>query len=104
MAIQTRELGRAVDETNGTAAVLSIDYDDALLRITAVHIVNPTTKAVFATARRASGGGQVYTLNAAAGQNVDVSVPGGAQARLDVTIDARGRVDGVDYTFGFGTT
>lgn len=103
MAIQTRVMGSCRDETNGTTAVLSIDYDDALLRITGVHLVNPTTFAVFATAIRANGTGQTYTLNAAPGQTIDVAVPGGAQARLDVTIDARGRVDGVEYHFGFGT-
>lgn len=100
MAILTREMGRCFDQ--GAAAVLTIDYDDALLRITAVHLVNPTSLPVYATARRGDGSGQTYTLNAAPGQTVDVAVPGGAQARLDITITANGRLDGVGYTFGFG--
>lgn len=100
MAIQTREMGRCLD--NGVAAVLTIDYDDALLRITGVHLVNPTTFPVYATARRAAGSGQTYTLNAPPGQTIDVVVPGNAQARLDITITANGRLDGVAWTFGFG--
>lgn len=103
MAAVTRVLGRAVDETTGTQAVLQVDYDDSTLRLTAVRVINPTSKAFFVTARRASGGGQTYTLNASAGQTTEQTIPGNAAARLGVSIDAQGRLGGVDYTFGFGS-
>ena len=103
MAIQTRTLGVAVDETTDTIATLQVDYDDVALRLTAVRILNPTSKPTFVTARRASGGGPTYTMNGAPGQTTEQAIPGSAAARLGVSIDAQGRLDGVDYTFGFGT-
>jgi hypothetical protein len=103
MAIQTRQLGTLIDDKNGGIATLSIDYDDALLRLTAIHLINNTTFSVFCTAIRTNGTGQRYVINVPPGQRFDQTIAGGSQARLNVTIDAQGRVDGVDYQFGFGT-
>lgn len=101
MAIQSRVLGSLLDETNGGTATLRVEYDDALLRLTLIEVVNGTTLPVAFTARRTSGSGQTYTRTVAAGVTDSVSVPGNAQNRLGITIDSRGRIDGVEWNFGF---
>jgi hypothetical protein len=103
VAIQTRTIGVAHDPPTGTSAELQIEYDDVTLRLTLIRIVNPTPFAAYVQARRAAGGGQVYTLSAPAGQTVEQTIPGQSASRLDVTITTNGRVDGVSYDFGFGT-
>lgn len=99
MAIQSRVLGSLVDDTG--QATLRVEYDDAALRLTLVEVINGTASPVAVTAQRASGGGQAYTFTIPAGQTRTQVVPGNAQNRLGITIDARGRLDGVEWNFGF---
>jgi hypothetical protein len=103
MAIQTANKGYASDSTTNTIAELQVDFDDVSMRLTAVRIVNPTAFAMYAVVRRGDGSGQTYTLSAPAGQTVEQVIPGQAANRLGVTIDANGRLDGVEYHFGFGS-
>ncbi len=98
MAIQTKTLG-SVSDTDGTQATLQVDYDDQLLRLTLVRVINGTGRTARVTATAVANPSRTYTLNAAPHQTSTQNIPTGAQTRLDVTVDARGRVDGVDYQF-----
>lgn len=92
MAIVTKQLAM-FDNGNVT---LEIDYDDATLLLRAVRCVNNSAQPCayrathLATGRNVSG-------SFAAGRTVSVNIPTNAAARMQITIDARGRVDGVEY-------
>jgi len=100
MAIQTKVLGTAY-EPEGFAR-LEVDYDDNQLRLRVARIVNthPTLTAR-ATATAVSDPTRSYTLNGLPNQTTSVNIPTGPANRLDITIDARGRLDGVEYQFGW---
>jgi hypothetical protein len=85
------------------------DYDDAQLRITQVRCTNNCqghqnvdTGQLDGWATKATltvlSNGRTYTATVQPGQTLTQDIPTGAQARLDITIDARGRVNGVDYS------
>lgn len=104
MAIVNRAVARMVDDVSGLTAVVSVDYDDAALRITAIRVDNPTSRAILAIARRVNNG-RVYSSTFPAGQNTFISVPNSPpQDRLGVTVDAQGRVDGVEYELSWVVT
>lgn len=101
MALVTREIGRAYDPGDpALVATLEIDYDDGDLRVRTVRIVNGTTLLARVTARRTDGTGPTRTLEAPAGQTVSLAVGTIPAQRLQLVVDSRGRLDGVDYTFG----
>lgn len=100
MAIVTRTIGTAV-EAEGSAE-LRIDHDDVDLRVRAVRIVNghPTLTARV-TARRNDGTGPVRTLDGPPAQTIEVAVATTPSQRLQLVVDARGRLDGVEYSFAW---
>jgi hypothetical protein len=88
------------DAPNQTTARVETDYDDALLRILLVRCVNNTPVPVSVTATKTSNGRTVsrtFAANTTGTQNV----PQGAAGRLNISIDARGRMDGVEFTISF---
>lgn len=100
MAIVTKTIGTAVEAAGG--AELRIDYDDADLRVRAVRIVN-THPALTArvTARRNDGTGPVRTLDGPPNQTTEQAIPTSPSQRLQLTVDARGRLDGAEYAFAW---
>lgn len=101
MAIVNHTVASMVDDVSGLTAVVSVDYDNVALRITALRVDNPTSRAVSATARRVSNG-RIYNSEFPAGQNTFISIPTSPPAdRLAITIDARGRLDGVEYALAW---
>jgi hypothetical protein len=98
VAIVTKTIGVAV-EAEGSAE-LQIDYDDADLRVRIVRIVN-THPALTArvTARRNDGTGPVRTLDGPPNQTTEQAIATSPSQRLQLTVDGRGRLDGVEYSF-----
>lgn len=92
MAVVTKQLA-AFDNGN---VVLEFDYDDATLLLRAVRCINNSAQPCaysathLATGRSASG-------TFAAGRTASITIPTNAAARMQITIDSRGRVDGVEY-------
>jgi len=104
MAVINKTLWQAADPTAPeNVATLSIEYDDALLRILSLTVTNPTSKTVNWSATSTNNGrnyrgtippqtpSTVLTINNAQAQN-----------RLAITITPNGRVDGVEYNVGLG--
>lgn len=104
MAILTKTLWTASDPTNPqNVADLQISYDDVLLRITRVAAHNPTSKTMTYSVTSLSNGrnynGSVPPNTAEAAFNINNN---NAQNRLNITITANGRLDGVEYSLGLG--
>jgi hypothetical protein len=100
MAIVTRSIGTAF-EAEGTAE-LQIDYDDTDLRVRVVRIVN-THPALSArvTARRNDGTGPVRTLDGPPNQTTEQAISTSPSQRLQLVVDAQGRLDGAEYSFAW---
>lgn len=81
----------------GTSVEFQIDYDNASLLLLAVRCINNSAEAAYGKARHL-GTGRVYDSYFPANQTTFLPIPTGPQTRMQVTVDARGRVDGVDYT------
>lgn len=100
MAIVTKVLGTVGDaQVPPHQAELSIDYDNALLRLTLVRIVNDTNQVAQVTGTATADPTRTFTMQCPAGQTATQNIPTGQANRLNITIDARGRVDGVEYHF-----
>jgi hypothetical protein len=91
MAIITKTLGNF---DNGNV-VFELDYDNVNLRLTALRCINNTSQAAYGQARKTSNG-RAYDMRFGPGTTV-IAIPTQTATRLTITIDARGRVDGVDY-------
>jgi hypothetical protein len=110
MAIVTRHV---VDFDGGTCS-WEYDYDNVALRLTQIRCTNVSqynTRAIVTV----MSNGRVFThLVAPVGTDPGTlpadgtvspytqNLPTGAQTRLDITIDARGRVNGIDHHFEWG--
>lgn len=96
MAIVTKVLAILPwDET--TVARLEIDYDDVDLRVRVVRVVNPAPRGLVVTAARTDGS-LSYQATAPANQTTEQNISTGAAQRLQLVVDERGRLDGVEYT------
>lgn len=93
MATVTKSLGSF---DNGNVR-FEIDYSDTLLRLLAVRCINNSTIPASATVTAVSQPTRTYTRTFAASQTTVLNIPTTAATRLNITVDARGRVDGVDY-------
>ena len=100
MATITKTLGLLVEVAG--RAELQVDYDDALLRLLAVRIINghPTLTARV-TATSVANPARTATLDGLPAQTTAQALPTGAGQRFDVTFTASGRLDGVTYLFGW---
>lgn len=98
MAILTKTI---VSFDNG-ACVWSYSYDDVALRLT--RILCDNTGGVYNTRGTVTviSNGRTFTALVAPGGTLDQALPTGAQTRLGITIDSRGRVDGIDHSFQYG--
>lgn len=96
MAVVTRDVngGTAADNTTW---VVQYDYDDATLTITKARCVNntPDQKTVAATL---TSNGRTYSMACDPHATTEVNVPTGAAVRLQLFVDGRGRLDGVDWS------
>lgn len=83
------------DET--TVARLEMDYDDTDLRVRTVRVVNPAPRGLLVTASRTDGS-LSYNATAPANQTTEQAISTGAAQRLQLVVDERGRLDGVEYS------
>lgn len=97
MAIITRDIGGDGDPVRGSVR-FQIDYDNVRNRLTALRCINSSTEAAWGMARMVSNG-RSYDLRFPPNVTTEISIPTGANQRLDITIDSHGRVDGVEYYF-----
>lgn len=77
--------------------VASYDYDNQANIITAVHIVNNSQRTYNVMVTITKNGRQ-FTRTIGVGQRIDRTLPKTALAKLEVFRDARGRVDGADWS------
>ena len=78
-------------------ALLQIDYDDVTLRVRVVRVINPAPRGLVISASRTDRS-RVYSVTAPANQTTEKAVSTGAAQRLQLVVDARGRLDGVEYS------
>lgn len=96
MAIATKTLAVLPwDETTG--ARLEIDYDNVDLRVRTVRVVNTAPRGLVVTASRTNGT-RTYSATAPAGQTSAINISTTTANRLQLVLDARGRLDGVEYS------
>lgn len=97
MAIITKSVGGDGDPVRGYMH-FEIDYDDVLLRLTALRCVNESTEATFGRVINLETGRE-YSQIFPASQTTEISIPGNAAQRLNITITPNGKIDGCDYHF-----
>ena len=97
MAIQTKTLAVLNDDVSGLNAIIDLLWDDARLRIESIRGTNPTSRAVALTAR-ATADGTIFSTTFPAGATTTRNIPAGQLNRFSITIDGRGRLDGVEYS------
>lgn len=97
MAILTKTLA---EFANGTC-VWTISYDTVALVLTNVSCTNNSSEPSRATAVVQSTGREFTTL-VPPGGTLNQNIPTSQANKLDLTIDARGRPDGIDYTLQWG--
>ena len=81
----------------GELATVELDYDDVLLRATAIRVINGAPRAVIIDASR-SDKSVSYSQEFPANDTTEILIPGASQNRLGVSIDERGRVDGIEWS------
>lgn len=97
MAIISKRQGGDGDPIRGYVEFW-IDYDDALLRLTALRCINNSTELAWGRVTNLQTN-RSYEQTFAANQTTEISIPGNAAQRLNISIDANGRIDGCDYFF-----
>lgn len=106
MAIQTKR----VVEFDGGAVFWEYDYEDGATggtrRITRFRGENHCDGSQHAGVSWPSTGtvtvesnGRTFSRTLQPGQTLDIAAPSQTQQRLDITIDARGRVNGINHQF-----
>lgn len=98
MAIQTRTLGSFDNDT----CVWTIRYDDVALVLTNVSCTNNSPAPSRGSAVVQSTGRSFTALVAGNGGTLNQNLPTSQAQKLDLTIDSRGRPDGIDYTLMWG--
>lgn len=98
MAIQTKN----VAEFDNGLCVWQYDWDDSLLRLTQIRCTN---NSVFPTRGTIiiQKNGRSFTALVAPGGSLNQALPTSPAARLEITVDSRGRVNGLDHTFEWGS-
>lgn len=96
MAIATLKLA-SINSPAGDVT-LTLEYDDALLRATAVICDNPSIDDVSFSITRDSDG---RSIERTFGQGMDqrLDIPTGVAGRINLVINSRGRLNG--YSIGF---
>ena len=99
MATVTKTMATLVD--NNQTAIVEVDYDDVALRLTALRVVNNTARDVLAMATKQANG-RVYSTTFPANQTTFIPIPNTPPAdRVGITIDAQGRIVGVEWSVRF---
>ena len=100
MATQTKIISHMNEPAFGGSAVIELDWSDSSFRLQAIRCINTADHAVALTAR-ATADGTEFSTTFPANATTTRNIPGGQAAKFGVTIDARGRVDGIEYSAGW---
>lgn len=92
MATVSRRLGGFGD------ASIYLLYDDVTLYVTGIRVDNPTDNTVWGTATDDSTG-RTASHTWLAQTDETINIPTNAAARLQLVVNANGRLDGVTYRF-----
>jgi hypothetical protein len=98
MANITKELASF---ENGNC-VWTITYDDVSLLLTNISCTNNSSAPTRGTATVQKNGRTVSALVNANGDTLNRNIPTNQANRLELTVDARGRPDGIDYNIVWG--
>ncbi len=94
MAIVGMVLATAIDE--GNAATLEVEYDDSVMRLTAVRCNNNTSRSVVISVVKQSNG-RLYNATFPPNSNTFISVPPNPSAdRINVSLNPQGRLIGIE--------
>lgn len=85
---------------DGGNVIFELDYDNVALRLLSIRCVNNSNQPAFGKAT-ALANGRTYSRTFAANTTTEQAIPTNPQNRLDITVDARGRVGGVDYSLAW---
>jgi hypothetical protein len=97
MATINKAITSMRDDISGLTAIISVDYDDTSLRVTALRVNNPTSRAISATAIKTSNG-RIYNSTFPANQNTFISIPtNNPSDRIDVTV-VNGKLSGIEFS------
>ena len=97
MAIQSRVIGVMRDDVSGLTATVEVLWNDQNMRLDGLRGTNPTSRGIRLIARAVADGTE-FSTTFPAGATTTRNIPGGQAAKFGVTIDANGRVDGVEYS------
>jgi hypothetical protein len=76
---------------------MQYDYDDVSLLLTAIRCINNTSKPAYGWAARETNYNVNYEATFPANQTTEFPINNGVNNRLQLVIDAPGRVHGVEY-------
>ena len=88
---------RTLAEHAGGECVFWYEHDDATLRVTAVGCDNRTAQSAYAEAYRADDGSRKQASVFLGGTNTSIAVPTTVALRLQLFVNARGRLDGITF-------
>lgn len=100
MAIQTVLLDVRTD-ANGNTSRWSYQWNDASFRLTQISCVNQSMyNSRFVATSQTTG--DVITFSCSAGSTFSQAIPPGQANQFGLSLDARGRVNGVDWSVEWG--
>jgi hypothetical protein len=94
-------LTKTIVEFGGGSCVWSYDYDDVALRLVQIRCTNASEYPTRGTVTVISNG-RTFSALVGPGDSLDQALPSTTQTRLGITIDALGRVDGIDHSIEWG--
>jgi hypothetical protein len=104
MATVTRTIATLVEASTNLQAIVEIDYDDVQLEVNAIRCVNNTSGRVDVNAVKTMSPsfGRLYQARFPGGRTTFIGIPNTPPSdRVPITIDAQGRVDGIDWQVGW---
>lgn len=96
MATVTKAIAYIVDDANGLGVEVQIDYSDTALRVEVLRVVNNGTRPLSVTAIRQSDG-RLYQGEFPPARTTEIAVPQTGSGRFDISVDAQGRLLGIEY-------
>lgn len=98
MAIQSKEMWSSGSPES--PATLTMFYDDQALLITRIVIDNTNGKFPLKAKAVVLANGRTFQTTVNPGDTLDQNIPTNQANRMELFVDARGRLDGVDWNIG----
>ena len=90
-------VNKVISSMDGGLFKVSLDYDSSSLRVTALHIVNNSSRSytISVTGRT---NGKNYTYTVPANSSLDPTISTGTSSRLQLSTTTSGKLDGVEWS------